>query len=108
MRPSQILFAHLLTDPNGVIVQSGENVAVAVIQWLVQDVDVAISMEKMPAISSSFFNVIFRRVADHRGFEGLDRLTIVDSSPLLAGMFERSKSAVREMTADVTRETRTT
>jgi hypothetical protein len=92
-----IVFARDHLDPTGSIVQSAQNTA-DVVLWALEQADrVLIDVARMPPISSSFFNVVFRRVRESFGPDALDRLALATPSPVLRGVFDRSLNAVRTL-----------
>jgi hypothetical protein len=95
------LFAKDFLDPSGIIVRSAENLAGIVVQKLGANDLIGISMEGMPPVSSSYFNIVFRRVVEAHGPASLDRVQMVSLSPTLRQVFERSKDAARRPMADI-------
>jgi hypothetical protein len=91
------LFAKDFLDPQGVVLRSADNVADAVIASLGENDRVSIAMNGMPAVSSSFFNVILRRVLDALGPAALDRLHMATPSAVLRQIFDRSLLAMRQL-----------
>jgi hypothetical protein len=91
------LFAKDFLHPSGVVLDSAELLASAVVASLQQSDRVSISMAGMPAVSSSFFNVVLRQVLDVYGREGLDRINMASPSSVLRQVFERSREAARRL-----------
>ena len=92
-----VLFAKDFLHPSGVIVDSAELLASAVVEHLRQNDRVGITMAGMPAVSSSYFNIVLRRVFEAYGAVALDCLYIASPSPVLRQVFERSREAARRL-----------
>jgi hypothetical protein len=84
-------------DASGVVIQSADNLADAIMIHLKQSDRINISMAGMPPVSSSYFNVILRRVFDVYGATGLDRVNMDTPSQILRDVFNRSLAAVRRL-----------
>src|SRR5207245_9945337 len=92
-----VLFARDFLDESQDSLRSAEKLADAVVEALRDHSQVSMSMDRMPSISSGFFNVILRRVVEAYGQDGLNRLNMTSPSPILKTIFQRSVDAARRL-----------
>jgi hypothetical protein len=90
----RVLAAKLYLDPNGSIVRSAELFSPSVIESCRDGSTTLIDMAQMPAVSSTYFNVLFRDVAEAIGVDATKRVDLVNATPLLKQVFERSREAI--------------
>lgn len=92
--PVSFIPAKKYLDPDGVVLVSAELLANAVVHAIQQGQTTVIDFDGMPAVSSSFFNLIFRRVLASCAPDALSRVSLNSSSATLIEVFERSRRAV--------------
>jgi hypothetical protein len=83
-------------DPSGIIVQSAERLALAVVAALRDKHGVSVSMKGMPPVSSAYFNVILQQVVDAYGVAALARVSLEATPRILEEVFQRSVAAARK------------
>jgi len=91
------LFAKDFIHPSGIILESAELLASAAVKGLSESERVSIAMAGMSVVSSSYFNIILRRVLEAYGRDALDRVHLSSTSSLLRQIFERSREAARRL-----------
>jgi hypothetical protein len=94
-----ILAANRYLDPDGSIVRSAELISPLVIELCLEGSTAFIDMARMPAVSSTYFNVLFRDVSEKVGIDATKRIELINATPLLKEVFERSRNAVVKLVA---------
>jgi hypothetical protein len=77
-------------DPDGLIVRSGELLARQVLETLRHDESVRVQLRGLSGISSSYFNILLKRVIEDMGCDVLHRVQFDFASPLQKQIFDRS------------------
>lgn len=86
-------------DPDDVIVASGQLLAGRVIELLRKEPRVRVHLRNMPGLSSSYFNIFIKRIAEEVGPDAPDRVEFDFASPLQANVYARSLDAFRATTS---------
>jgi hypothetical protein len=77
-------------DPDGVIVSSGERLALAILPALHRGESVVVHTEGLEGLSSSYFNIVLNIIRDELGPASLSRVAFECASPIHRAMLERS------------------
>jgi len=81
-------------DPDGLIVRSGELLARQVLGTLRHDESVRVQFRGLSGISSSYFNILLKRLIEDMGPDVLHRVQFEFVSPLQKQIFDRSREAI--------------
>jgi hypothetical protein len=83
-------------DPNGSVVQSGMNLADAVLRSLGSARSVEVTLEELQGASSSYFNVFLRRIQENCGLDAFTaHVKLQFASDVQRRVFERSWDTLR-------------
>lgn len=88
------LLATDFRDPSGIIVESAQRVADAIVGVLQTDGEVIVSMEGMAGVSSAFFNSIIKAVQQKVGENAIHCIHFEFTSELQKQIYERSRIAI--------------
>jgi hypothetical protein len=84
-------------DANGSVVQSGANLADAVLNLLRSGTPVLVNLADLRAVSSSYFNIFLQRVADAVGLSAIgSTIQLQFGTPLQKRVYDRSFAAVAQ------------
>jgi len=102
IEPIQELAARDFVSDTASVVETAEVVAVAINERLLRGEHVRLSMRGFPGTSSSFFNLVLRRVIEVNGINALEKRVQFDfATTIEAELFGRSLRATKKNIASI-------
>ena len=101
-QPHTILSAQAFVTASGSVIDTADAIAAVAIDHLCKSEVVEVSMAGLSGVSSSFFNLLFRRVIENCGVNVLDqRLTFLHVSAVQTQLLTRSLAATKKCLASM-------